>query len=108
MDTVLYDFDDVISIVNDRHEHCRFHEYVQKEHKKEKERLRKERLHIINKKIIRCLSNTSYFMAGGCTFAAFLLTAEGHHVHNYIMSAFAVISAGLAVYFSKRANNYDE
>ena len=105
---ILCDFDDVISIVNDRHEYCRFHESVKAEHKKEMERQHKERMHNLNKQIIRWLANAGFFFAGGGVFAAFLFTAEGKYTLNLLTSAFALISAGVAIYFGRRANTYDD
>ena len=100
------EFDDVISIVNDRHEFCRFNESVRKANKKEMERLKKERIHDMNKKIVELLRNAAYFLSGGIFAMSIALAAIDQIYLSVLISGFSALAVLLAMYFEKKGREY--
>lgn len=103
---VIYDFDDVISIVNERHEHCRFHESIKKERKKEMERLHKERMHDFNRGILHWLSNGCYCLTGGLFTMSIAFAALNQFTISAMVCCGSVASAALALYFEKKEQQF--
>ena len=103
---VIYDFDDVINIVNERHEHCRYHDHVRAEHKKERERQHKERIHDLNKHVLHWLANGSYFIAGGVFAMSIAFAALDKVLLSCLVAGGAAIAAMLALYFERKEQQF--
>ncbi|MBQ1265585.1 MAG: hypothetical protein IIY06_02290 [Proteobacteria bacterium] len=99
---VLYDFDDVINIVNERHEHIKFNEHIKKECRKERERQHKEHVHDVNKLVLRWCANAGYFLTGGAFIAVFFCMAMKFYELSALSSICTAFSATFSVLVEKR------